>query len=82
MPPKRGEVWLFELGMTAKTRQSPSEISIKASFLRPGAFLVQGVATYRKPGLFENSECFNPIKWMLLQSAGHLAGYPIEPAKG
>ena len=75
MPPKRGEVWLFDLGMTAKTRpvlvvsveygdtdraivtvvphttevrQSPFEIPIKASFLRTGAFLVQGVATYPK----------------------------------
>ena len=75
MPPRRGEVWLFDLGMTAKTRpvlivsveygdvdqaivtvvphtteirQSPFEIPIKASFLRPGAFLVQGVSTYPK----------------------------------
>jgi mRNA interferase MazF len=75
MPPKRGEVWLFDLGMTAKTRpvlvvsvaygdsdraivtvvphtteirQSPFEISIKVPFLRPGAFMVQGVSTYPK----------------------------------
>ena len=75
MPPKRGEVWLFDLGMTAKTRpvlvvsveygdtdratvtvvphttevrQSPFEIPVQASFLRSGAFLVQGVATYPK----------------------------------
>ena len=72
MFPKRGEVWLFDLGMTAKTRpvlvvsveygdtdraivtvvphtteirQSPFEIPIKASFLRTGAFLVQGVGS-------------------------------------
>lgn len=75
MPPRRGEVWLFDLGMTAKTRpvlvvsveygdtdraivtvvphtteirQSPFEVPVKAPFLRPGAFLVQGVATYPK----------------------------------
>jgi len=75
MPPRRGEVWLFDLGMTAKTRpvlvvsveygdadraivtvvphtteirQSPFEVPTKASFLRPGAFLVQGVSTYPK----------------------------------
>ena len=75
MLPRRGEVWLFDLGMTAKTRpvlvvsvdfgdadraivtvvphttdlrQSPFEIPIKAPFLRPGAFLVQGVSTYPK----------------------------------
>lgn len=75
MPPRRGEVWLFDLGMAAKTRpvlvvsvdygdsdraivtvvphttdlrQSPFEIPIKVPFLRPGAFLVQGVSTYPK----------------------------------
>ena len=75
MLPRRGEVWLFDLGMTAKTRpvlvvsvdygdadraivtvvphttdlrQSPFEITIKTPFLRPGAFLVQGVSTYPK----------------------------------
>ena len=75
MSPRRGEVWLFDLGMTAKTRpvlvvsvsygdsdraivtvvphttevrQSPFEVSIKVPFLRPGAFLVQGVSTYPK----------------------------------
>jgi mRNA interferase MazF len=73
--PRRGEVWLFDLGMTAKTRpvlvvsvdygdsdraivtvvphttelrQSRFEIPIKVAFLRPGAFLVQGVSTYPK----------------------------------
>jgi mRNA interferase MazF len=75
MPPRRGEVWLFDLGMTAKVRPvlvmsveygdsdraivtvvphttevrgSPFEISFKVPFLRPGAFLVQGVSTYPK----------------------------------
>jgi mRNA interferase MazF len=70
MPPRRGEVWLFDLGMTAKARpvlvvsvaygdsdcalvtvvphttavrQSLFEISLNVPFLRPGAFLVQGV---------------------------------------
>jgi mRNA interferase MazF len=73
MPPRRGEVWLFDLGMAAKVRPvlvvsvaygdsdraivtvvphttevrgSPFEISVKVPFLRPGAFLVQGVSTY------------------------------------
>jgi mRNA interferase MazF len=75
MPPRRGEVWLFDLGMTAKTRpvlvviveygdvdraivtvvpyttdirNSPFEVPIKASFLQPGAFLVQGISTCPK----------------------------------
>lgn len=75
MPPARGEVWLFDLGMTAKTRPvvivsvpygdedrvlvtvvphttelrgSPYEIAVQAQFLRPGAFLVQGISTYPK----------------------------------
>jgi len=33
---------------TTEIRQSPFEISIHAPFLRPGAFLVQGVSTYPK----------------------------------
>ena len=75
MRPTRGEVWLFDLGMAAKTRPvlvvsvaysdadraivtvvphttqlrgSPFEISVHAPFLRPGAFLVQGISTYPK----------------------------------
>lgn len=75
MVPRRGEVWLFDLGMTAKTRPvlvvsveygdsdraivtvvphttelrgSPFEIPVTVQFLRPGAFLVQGVSTYPK----------------------------------
>src|SRR2546427_9837964 len=73
MPPQRGEIWLFDLGMTAKTRPvlvvsvpygdvdraivtvvphttalrgSPFEISVSVPFLKPGAFLVQGISTY------------------------------------
>jgi mRNA interferase MazF len=73
MQPIRGEVWLFELGMVAKTRPvlfvsvaygdhdrdivtivphttqlrgAPFEISVRAPFLQPGAFLVQGVSTH------------------------------------
>ena len=33
---------------TTEIRQSPFEIAARASFLRPGAFLVQGVSTYPK----------------------------------
>ena len=33
---------------TTETRQSSFEIPIKTSFLRPGAFLVQGFSTYPK----------------------------------
>ena len=89
MPPRRGEVWLFDLGMAAKTRPvlvvsteygdtdralitvvphttelrgSRFEIAIKCSFLRPGAFLVQGVSSYsnawaiRKLGTLHSSQ--------------------------
>ncbi len=75
MLPARGEVWLFDLGMAAKTRPvlimsvpygdadrvlftvvphttalrgSTFEISVSAPFLKPGAFLVQGISTYPK----------------------------------
>lgn len=75
MPPRRGEVWLFDLGMTAKTRpvlvvsveygdvdraivtvvphttdvrSSQFEIPVTAPFLKPGAFLIQGISTYPK----------------------------------
>jgi len=33
---------------TTEIRQSPFEVPIKVPFLRPGAFLVQGVSTYPK----------------------------------
>ena len=33
---------------TTEVRRSPFEIPIKVPFLRPGAFLVQGVSTYPK----------------------------------
>src|SRR5580693_4611552 len=73
MTPRRGEVWLFDLGMTAKIRPvlvvsvpfgdddrvmvtvvphttelrgSQFEVSVTAPFLKPGAFLVQGISTY------------------------------------
>jgi mRNA interferase MazF len=73
MTPKRGEVWLFDLGMTEKVRPalvisvaygdtdralvtiiphttslrgSTFEVPVSTPFLRPGAFVVQGVATY------------------------------------
>ena len=73
MAPRRGEVWLFDLGMAAKTRPvlvvsadysdidralvtvlphttslrgSTYEIPVAVPFLRPGAFLVQGISTY------------------------------------
>ena len=71
--PKRGEVWLFDLGMTEKVRPvlivsvtfgdtdralvtvvphstslrgSQYEVVASVPFLKPGAFVVQGVATY------------------------------------
>ena len=73
MQPERGEVWLFDLGMAAKTRPvlvvsvpygdddralvtvvphttqlrgGPFEVALSVSFLKPGAFLVQGISTY------------------------------------
>lgn len=73
MTPKRGEIWLFDLGMAAKVRPvlimsvtpgnedralvtvvphttslrgSSYEISVSAPSLKPGAFVVQSLATY------------------------------------
>lgn len=73
MAPARGEIWLFDLGMTEKVRPalvvsvgysdfdralvtivphttslrgSEYEIAVQVPFLKPGAFLVQNVATY------------------------------------
>ena|ERR1700683_2506015 len=73
MIPVRGEVWLFDLGMTEKVRPalvisvaygdtdralvtiiphttslrgSQYEVAAAVGFLKPGAFLVQNVATY------------------------------------
>lgn len=71
-PPRRGEVWLIDFGLAAKTRPalvvsvafgekdralitavphttslrgSPFEVDVRVPFLKPGAFLVQGVTT-------------------------------------
>ena len=73
MTPRRGEVWLWDLGMIEKVRPalvmsvsygdldralitvvphttslrgSEFEITVPVAFLKPGAFLVQNVATY------------------------------------
>jgi mRNA interferase MazF len=73
MTPRRGEVWLWDLGMTEKVRPalvmsvsygdldralitvvphttslrgSEFEITVPVASLKPGAFLVQNVATY------------------------------------
>ena len=73
MRPRRGEVWLWDLGMVEKVRPalvmsvsygdldralitvvphttslrgSEFEITVPVAFLKPGAFLVQNVATY------------------------------------
>ena len=102
MVPRRGEVWLFDLGMTAKTRPvlvvstaygdldraivtviphttelrgSEYEIRVPATFLRPGAFLVQGISTYpkawaiRKLGVLR-PEQFAPVMTALLKWLG------------
>ena len=51
--PTRGEVWLFDLGMAAKTCPV-LVVSVaygdadRAIFLQPGAFLVQGISTHPK----------------------------------
>ena len=44
MQPTRGEVWLFDLGMTA-LRGSPFEISVRAPFPQP-ARLVPGISRH------------------------------------
>jgi mRNA interferase MazF len=47
----RGEVWLVDLGMAAKVRPASArgtayEVPVAVSFLRPGAFDCQGVASF------------------------------------
>ncbi len=73
MPPKRGEVWLWDCGMVEKERPvlilsvpfsdqdravvtvvfhstalrgSEYEVMVPCSFLKPGAFVCQSIATY------------------------------------
>jgi mRNA interferase MazF len=103
MTPLRGEVWLFDLGMTEKVRPavivsvpygdadralvtivphttslrgSQFEVPIDVAFLRPGAFLVQNVATYpnvraiRKLGKLKEQQ-FNSVLAALLRWLGH-----------
>ena len=103
MMPNRGEVWLFDLGMTEKVRpalivsvaygdtdralvtiiphttslrRSQYEIAVNVPFLRPGAFLVQNVATYpnvralRKLGTLKADQ-FDWVFAGLLRWLGH-----------
>jgi mRNA interferase MazF len=103
MIPARGEVWLFDLGMTEKVRpavvvsvaygdadralltivphttslrNSQYEITVEVGFLKPGAFLVQNVATYpnvraiRKLGKLKTDQ-FELVFRGLLRWLGH-----------
>lgn len=106
MPPRRGEVWLFDLGLAAKTRPvlivnapfgdadralvtvvphttslrgSSLEITVRVPFLKPGAFLVQGVSTYptawaiRKLGVLPGAQ-FKEVMAGLIRWLGETAG--------
>jgi len=106
MTPRRGEVWLFDLGMAEKVRPalvvsveytdvdralvtivphttslrgSQYEIEVNAPFLKPGAFLVQNVATYpnvravRKLGALKREQ-FDTVFTGLLRWLGYTTG--------
>jgi len=88
MTPARREVWLFDLGMAEKVRPalvvsvrygSRYEIPVDVPFLKPGAFLVQSVATYpnvraiRKLGTLK-PEQFEAVFVGLLGWLGHPGG--------
>ena len=47
---------------TTEIRQSPFEIPIRSSFLRPGAFLVQGVSTYPKAWAIRKLGVLQPLQ--------------------
>ena len=103
--PKRGEVWLIDFGMAAKTRPalvvsgpfrdedrslitvvphttslrgSQFEVGMAVPFLKPGAFLVQGIATFpavqgmRRLGTLK-PDAFNDVFSELLRWLGHRA---------
>jgi len=105
MTPRRGEVWLFDLGMAGKVRlalivsvaysdldralltivphttslrDSQYEIDLTVAFLKPGAFLVQNIATYpnvraiRKLGVLRKDQ-FDLVFAGLLRWLGHSA---------
>ena len=61
---------------TTELRGSEYEVSVKAPFLKPGAFLVQGVSTYptawaiRKMGTLDD-EKFDLVFAALLKWLGH-----------
>ncbi|MDQ6758626.1 MAG: type II toxin-antitoxin system PemK/MazF family toxin [Acidobacteriota bacterium] len=66
---------------TTRLRGSQNEISVNVAFLRPGAFLVQSVATYqharaiRKLGVLQKDQ-FDLIFSGLLRWLGHTAQQP------
>jgi mRNA interferase MazF len=43
VPPRRGEVWLFDCGMVAKVRPV---LVLSVPFLKEGAFVAQSITTY------------------------------------
>lgn len=51
---------------TTELRQTRFEIPVKASFLRPGAFLVQGIATYPKTWAVRKFASFRTTRLTLL----------------
>src|SRR6266699_1311386 len=80
MTPARGEVWLFDLGMAEKVRPASigsvlyGDYDRAVPFLRPGAFLVQDVATYtniRPEAWRPEPELFDAVFAGLLGWLGH-----------
>ena len=93
MTPLRGEVWLWDLGVSAEygdqdralitvvphttsLRGSEFEIIVPVAFLKPGAFLVQNVATYpvvraiRRLGVLKKEQ-FDPVGAGVLRWLGY-----------
>jgi mRNA interferase MazF len=82
--PRRGEVWLVDFGLAGKVRpalvttlrDSPFEVSVRVPFLKPGAFLVQGITTFPTSHLFQRlgyvrADVFDEVFTGLLRWLGY-----------
>ena len=96
LPVNRGEVWLTDLGMAAKTRPclvlsvalgpddrvlyalvphttalqgSAFEVHVPATFLKPGAFNVQGLAAAPRPRLIRRLGLLGPVEMAQVETA-------------
>ena len=71
--PRRGEVWLVDLGMTAKVRTRPRksqfEAEVAVGFLRAGVFDAQNLITIPHAKLVRQLGKLNDAQFAIVEAA-------------